>query len=297
MINKYDHTRNTGGTIYQPIYTSRNIEPFSLNWLRVTPALTSLQEIRCHNSVSCIRLINFINHASPSLLQRNMASFRRCPSSTDSQRYVYLNALSQTNPLKSTRNLSFAPHRPHASLSVLCRRKLQGKLQLLCCWVSCVLRRRKLSTHRRRQHRDPLRILWVSSPPPLPPRQTSTWLTPISHLVNSILPGDTTGYIAADHTNSLLVVSFRDTMSDVNRHTDLEFGQLDISSTCSGCRVHKGFWFAATSVNSALRRFIWFAMLTHPGYRLAVTGHSLGGAIATIYAVLLRGERIEVDLV
>lgn len=38
-------------------------------------------------------------------------------------------------------------------------------------------------------------------------------------------------------------------------------------------------------------------MLTHPGYRLAVTGHSLGGAIATIYAVLLRGERIEVDLV
>jgi len=213
------------------------------------------------------------------------------------QRYVYLMALGQTSPLKSAIEISPSLLTDLTILSqysaaASCRENFNSSAAgspVYCAAEYCPLIEAANTE-----------ILYAFSGyihPSFPPHQESTWLTPISQLTNSILPGDTTGYIAADHTNSLLVVSFRDTMSDINRHTDLEFGQLDITSTCPGCRAHKGFWFAATAVNRALRRFIWFARLTHPGYRLAVTGHSLGGAIATIYAVLLRGDRIGVDLV
>ncbi|KAL5332858.1 hypothetical protein BJX70DRAFT_91592 [Aspergillus crustosus] len=101
--------------------------------------------------------------------------------------------------------------------------------------------------------------------------------TEILYVFSGIFPGDTTGYIAADHTNALLVISFRDTMSDANRHTDFQFLQVDASDSCLECRAHMGFWLAAKSAYQTLA--------------------GLGGALATLYAVFLRGEGVKADLV
>ncbi|KAL4884801.1 aldehyde dehydrogenase family-domain-containing protein [Aspergillus karnatakaensis] len=124
----------------------------------------------------------------------------------------------------------------------------------------------------------------------------SSAYTEVLHVFSGIVPGDTTGYIAADHTNSLLIISFRDTMSDANRHTDFQIMQVDVSDTCSGCRAHIGFWMAASSAEQILVGSVEDSRARYPGYKIVVTGHSLGGAIATLYAVNLRSEGIDVDL-
>ncbi|KAL3464320.1 Alpha/Beta hydrolase protein [Aspergillus heterothallicus] len=120
--------------------------------------------------------------------------------------------------------------------------------------------------------------------------------TQVLYSFQGVLPGDTAGFIAADHTNKLLVISFRDTMSRINGRTDLEFLQMDASSACSGCRAHSGFWKAAGAALLRLARPLEDAHMKYPSYRIIMTGHSLGGALATMYAVFLRALEVYVDL-
>ncbi|KAL2831110.1 aldehyde dehydrogenase family-domain-containing protein [Aspergillus cavernicola] len=110
-------------------------------------------------------------------------------------------------------------------------------------------------------------------------------------------PGDTTSYVANHYMNSLPNLSFRNTMSDANFHSDLEYLQVDVSSTSPECRAHTGFWFAARSAARALARPVEDARVRYPGYGLVMMGHSLGGAIATLYSVSLRSRGVDVDLV
>ncbi|KAL2850708.1 Alpha/Beta hydrolase protein [Aspergillus pseudoustus] len=111
-----------------------------------------------------------------------------------------------------------------------------------------------------------------------------------------VLPGDTAGFIAADHTNKLLVVAFHDTMSRINGRTDLEFLQMDASAACAGCWAHSGFWQAAEAAALLLARLLEDARARYPSHRIVMTGHSLGGALATMYTVFLRTLRVYVDL-
>ncbi|RDW86262.1 lipase family protein [Aspergillus mulundensis] len=112
---------------------------------------------------------------------------------------------------------------------------------------------------------------------------------------SNIDPGDTAGYLAADHTNGLLIISFRHTMTMANVITDWTISQVDASAACSGCLAHKGYWSAAVAVGQVLKRPIRHAKARYPDYGLAVTGHSLGGALATLYAVSLRNEGYNAD--
>ncbi|KAH5999947.1 hypothetical protein HBI83_221260 [Parastagonospora nodorum] len=106
---------------------------------------------------------------------------------------------------------------------------------------------------------------------------------------------DVTGYIAVDHTNKLVVVSFRGSLTVDAWVTNYEFDTVD-SDVCSGCTAHRGFWnswvIARDTVNPAVQQ----ASATFPKYKIVVVGHSLGGAVATLAAASLRNSGYKVAL-
>ncbi|OSS44535.1 hypothetical protein B5807_10797 [Epicoccum nigrum] len=98
---------------------------------------------------------------------------------------------------------------------------------------------------------------------------------------------DVTGFVATDPTNKLIVVSFRGSISLSNWLTNLDFALTD-TALCSGCLAHTGFWNSWQDASAAVLPALRLAKAQHPSYRIAVTGHSLGGAVATLAAAAMR---------
>lgn len=114
-------------------------------------------------------------------------------------------------------------------------------------------------------------------------------------IIFSTLGTGVTGYVAADPLNRLIIVSFRGSNTIENWLTNLQF---DLVSTdiCRSCTVHRGFWQSWLDSRTDILACIKAAAKTHPGYKLALTGHSLGGAIATLAAAELRNSGEDVAL-
>lgn len=109
--------------------------------------------------------------------------------------------------------------------------------------------------------------------------------------------GDTAGFLAADSTNERLVVSFRGSSTLENWIANIDLILEEADFLCSGCYVHSGWWKAWEQVADDLTSEIESAMSTYSGYSLYFTGHSLGGALATIGATVLRNAGYTVQLV
>lgn len=98
---------------------------------------------------------------------------------------------------------------------------------------------------------------------------------------------DDTGFIAVDETNRLIVLSFRGSRSGPNWFHDLNFRHMD-TDLCPNCRVHRGFWTAWVEIRDAIKADVLQVLEAHPDFRFAITGHSLGGALATLAAGEIR---------
>lgn len=102
------------------------------------------------------------------------------------------------------------------------------------------------------------------------------------------------GYVAVDKTRREIVLSIRGTNSIRNFITDFFFAWEDCAFA-GGCKVHSGFANAWSDVSGAATDAVAAARCLNPGFRVVATGHSLGGAVATIAAAALARRGFRVD--
>jgi predicted lipase len=106
---------------------------------------------------------------------------------------------------------------------------------------------------------------------------------------------DVTGYVAVDHTNKLIIVSFRGSTTIDAWITNFDFGTTN-TDICSGCTAHRGFWNSWVDARDRVTPAVKQASSTFPNYKVTVVGHSLGAAIASLAAAQLRNYGLTVAL-
>ncbi|RSL38138.1 hypothetical protein CEP53_015139 [Fusarium sp. AF-6] len=103
------------------------------------------------------------------------------------------------------------------------------------------------------------------------------------------------GYVSTDNVRKEIVVSIRGSSNIRNWLTNVDFGQ----SSCSyarNCAVHTGFRNAWEEIAQRARDAVAKARAANPSYKVIATGHSLGGAVATLGAADLRSKGTPVDI-
>jgi len=106
---------------------------------------------------------------------------------------------------------------------------------------------------------------------------------------------DTTGYLAVDTTNRLIVLSYRGSESIKNYLSDLNFALTGID-LCTDCQGDSGFWSSWVESRTLVLPAMNATVAAYPGFKVVVTGHSLGAAVGTFAAAELRKSGIAADL-
>jgi hypothetical protein len=104
-----------------------------------------------------------------------------------------------------------------------------------------------------------------------------------------------TGFVATDTTNKLIVLSFRGSRSVRNWLTNLNF-PIAPTTICATCSSSIGFWQSWLEAQTNVLAAIKTAQVQYPDYKVIATGHSLGGALASLAAAVLRAQGTTVDL-
>lgn len=113
--------------------------------------------------------------------------------------------------------------------------------------------------------------------------------------VDSSKETDATGFVSTDATNKLIVIAFRGSKSIDNWAANLDF-QMETVSFCSGCEAHSGFIESWNEVQDGVVNAVKTAQAQFPDFKVVATGHSLGGAIASVATAALRSMGTPVDL-
>ncbi|OSS44304.1 hypothetical protein B5807_11000 [Epicoccum nigrum] len=123
---------------------------------------------------------------------------------------------------------------------------------------------------------------------PSPPFN-STLVTAINNLIT-----DTQVAVFRDDAARELIVSFAGSASVQDFITDFAFIPVNHTTApgCNDCKVHSGFYTAWRSVADELLSALASLRTQNPGYATVITGHSLGGALATLAFTDLRANGI-----
>ncbi|KAI0233964.1 hypothetical protein L0F63_001133 [Massospora cicadina] len=99
------------------------------------------------------------------------------------------------------------------------------------------------------------------------------------------------GYVALDHTLKTIVVAIRGSTNVRNWIVNLNLNRvnLDVGDGTRGISVHEGFQQYAQAITNKLLPTIAL-LLNRYNYTLTFTGHSLGGAVATLTSIAIKNE-------
>jgi len=92
------------------------------------------------------------------------------------------------------------------------------------------------------------------------------------------------GFIGHQHSKSAIWVAYRGSSDIENWITNLDFIRMSYP-LCNGCSVHEGFYTAMLKAIADIRSAVAQLHAAYPSYRIVVTGHSLGAALATLTAL------------
>ena len=104
------------------------------------------------------------------------------------------------------------------------------------------------------------------------------------------------GFIAVDNVLNIIVLSYRGTKDFRNLITDYPSIFWWKRDWCSFCFVEAGFYALYEESIKAVSEQLWKAIAENPGKRVVITGHSLGGALASYAAIDFRRSNLELDL-
>ena len=108
-------------------------------------------------------------------------------------------------------------------------------------------------------------------------------------LYHTIPDSQITFFLATSDQTKTQIISVRGTSNIKNALVDISL-KLTIDQN-TGVRLHQGFAYAAKQIYTKLKPLI------KAGYKIQVTGHSLGGAVALILAMYLDADQIDVEQV
>lgn len=93
----------------------------------------------------------------------------------------------------------------------------------------------------------------------------------------------TQGYIG--YNNGSIILAFRgSTISIANWINNLNFKKVPYEK-CKGCAIHKGFFLSYKSIEKEIINNLDILIHKYPNAPIIITGHSLGGVIATLAAL------------
>ncbi|EGD73651.1 hypothetical protein PTSG_05361 [Salpingoeca rosetta] len=144
-----------------------------------------------------------------------------------------------------------------------------------------------------------MRASWLSAAAYCPQTYIQRWTCKPCYETNIVLTGiqrfskyveaasDTHAYLGVDHINEQIVVVFQGTKDTTQEWEDMDAAKVtpEFKSQPPDVLVHQGFLLGYESIRKELMNAITKKTKKYPTYEVLVTGHSLGGALATLCTV------------
>lgn len=119
----------------------------------------------------------------------------------------------------------------------------------------------------------------------------------IATQVKSFISGlDIQGFVGYNIARHAIIVAFRGSVDINNWLANVDTVQVSYPR-CTNCKIHQGFYNGFKAVQSIVNSQISLLLGKYPGVAIYITGHSLGGALASVAATELLATFGQVDLV